>query len=60
VKLSGDDLSRYCNKIEAVGLRKSWKCLYGTIAILLPTNWRHSNKRLWELATHIMAGKQLS
>jgi len=53
-------LSRYCNKIEAVGLRKSWKCLYGTIAILLPTNWRHSNKRLWELATHIMAGKQLS
>jgi len=50
VKSSGEDLWRYSNKVESVGLRK-WR-----IITILQTKWYHNNKHFAELAPH-HAGK---
>ena len=48
-KLSGEDLSRYSNKIESVGLRK---CPHYDIISILLRKWCHNNKHFSELAPH--------
>ena len=48
VKLSGEDLSRYSNKTESVGLRKCPYCHYLT----KKNKWCHDNKHFSELAPH--------
>jgi len=56
VKLSGEDLSRYSNEIESVGLRKCPHYHY-----FIKRKWCHSNKRFSELSPlHIMAEKWLA
>jgi len=44
VKLGGEDLSRYSNKIESLGFRKCayWHCMF-------LTKWCHNNKHFAEL-----------
>jgi len=55
VTLSGDDLSRYSNKIESVGLRKC-PCYH----YILPRKWCHGNIHFPGLAVGVVAGKRLA
>jgi len=55
VKLSGEDLSRYSNKIESVVLGKNVR-----IITILLTKWRHNNKHCQSLPRMITSWRENS